>query len=477
MGRLARLRQSAGKGNRFIARCQRLRQLGEQGAALLAESMPRSRADARALSHLWLVEPEFRDWTLTRPVLEAFARAQAPRLSRQTHLNLLALYLQAFDELDRPGPTRAALADVLASLWPTPRRSAAPRGVWNALARSQGALLRPDGPARIAQQARLRNEDLLTWVGHLGLTALFKGRFAQLCLGHFYLDELAATPTGTDAAVLGTLADPQTCNLPFENGQRLGHAALAEVIDRGENHPGERWLQWILDIAGDPRTAKEAANRRQWWNMLGEGRRQRVLAWLGRSELALFLEALEMERGQAEPASEVRFQVRETFLNGLADCGLLHQARLIAGEEVIDALRAGSAAPESLDRIARLEGSGAASRAILYLHGRGFHMLESTRDWRSWLSLDLPHPDLADANRDRFTVAELQEQWPARYSAAHPGDSYTACSHGPSWARHIIGFLTDHGVALDLSRVLSPQHYRQYLARYGEPIVRTRREH
>ncbi|MGC9456160.1 MAG: EH signature domain-containing protein [Halothiobacillaceae bacterium] len=470
--RLSGLRQSVGHGDAFRERCAHLRALCAEGAAALTQSMPRSRANARALTHLWLVEPEFRARCLTGETLQRLAKLQSPRLSRQTHLNLLALYFQAFDALDASEPLRPQLAETLAGLWPHPRRPSERRGPWTALEATDGRLLAADGPAQIAADARAQGKSLETWITQLGLGAVFKGRFAELALGHFYLDALENLPTGAADPLLDRLARPETHNLPFEQGQRLGHAALAHVIDRDSEHPGALWLQWLLSIAGDPRTAPEAASRRQWWNVLGETRRARVVGWLGHSELELFLDALRMEQAQADPASREVFAVRETFLAGLAASGAVQQARLIAGSEVIEALRAMSEAPASLERIARLEGDGAGPRAVIYLKGRGFHLLDSTRDWRTWLYLDLPDPSLSDARRDRFSVTELLESLPARYGERHPGLTYTACSHGSTWTRHIIGFLADHGVGLDLSRVLSPEHQRQYLARYGEPIIR-----
>ena len=441
------------------------------------------RLGARALTWLWLNDKDIAARRLNRRGLEALVERQQGRLTRLTLLHLVQLYFRNFDRLDEPDEVasgeslRETLETLIASqlaVLTLPTTQLGRPDALTTLKRDGHRLLSANGPQDLAIRVREQGAELGETFAGLGLSGFDSGRYGDVCRAHFYLETLRQLSPGAWDDVLDELSKASVNRAPFEHGRRIGHAALEIMIDRSGDQPSESWQNFILQVAGDPRIASTAPNYREWWQPLGESRISQVRGWLSKEDLRLFLQALEQYGKESGKADLQRmFPARKRFLEGLFQLGLIRSTRLMLGRIALHSVK------RILDddlrtSFASMDGS-MSDKAVIYLDCGDFHLIEGSHSFKVWIYLAQPSRWVGTYDKSRFSHSDLTVSVPQQYGRTYPGLAYEAVTHNGLWQQKVFAFLAQHGIGLEVEKLLNRQDYRELLTRFGMPVVRARR--
>ena len=473
----ARMAAATGQGDAFEAILARLRDMASTGRFDGLPALLKRRLTARALTWLWLNDEVIGRRLFSVRLLTVLVEAQQPRLTRITLQQLAQFYFRRFDKLDEHEGLREKLEQVLLQqlqLLPEPRISGPQADPLLTLKRDGHWLLPLDGPVQLVEQVRDSGHELSATFEALGLQGFDDGRYGDICRAHFYLETLRGLSPGEYDPVLDELQKPSVAKAPYEGERRIGHIALEILIDRVGQEPGDAWLNFILNLAGDPRIARNSPNYREWWQFLGEERVQKVRGWLVK-DLRLFLSAVE-EYGIETQNLELQrmFPARKRFIEGLFEQKLIVNARLMLGNKAQDTVRKilGSEVKTSF---ARMEGR-MHDKAVIYMDCGAFHLVQGSHSFKIWVYLALPSELLRSFDKNVFSDADLTKVVPLEYERSYPGLPYVSYSHHPMvWQNKVFTFLAENGISLDLERLLSRSDYQAYLRRYGMPVVNSTR--
>jgi len=468
--------KQAGRSTAFERMLELVRDMVRNGRFEGIQTVLSTRPGARALTWLWLEDESVRNCLLTSQVLDALLQLQAPRLSRMSLLNLVSLYFREFDRLDTIGRGDGLCSQLRLRILeqaerlpnfvgaggrPDPLRTLKREGHW---------LLELDGPQRLAIETRERGAELGEKLSILGFAGMDTGRYGDICRAHFYLQALQELAPGQDDPVLDELLKPAVAKAPYKGEVRIGHAALAILIDRASTDPGELWQTWILKLAGDPRISSRARNFAEWWQPLGEERVQKVRDWLSKEDLRLFLQALEQygyESGKAD--LQRMFPARKLFLEGLYQQGLVRSSRLMLGNSAQSVVRR-ILDKDVMTNFAKLSGV-MGDKAVIYLDCGEFCLVEGSHSFKIWVYMEPPSPRLSNYEINEFSHADLVTGVPKDYEKLYPDYYYTAVVHNGSWQWKVFDFLADNGVELDIEQLLSRSDYKHLLSTHGRPFV------
>ena len=469
------LEQRAGKGDMFRKITSQLLQMARSMNFRGLSGLLEKPVTARALTQLWLDNEDFRRRLLNQTLLDSLVSKQQPRLGLIPLHNLITLYFREFDRLDgiKPG-LREAVEGVIRSQLEARSESIRRQDYRDLLTVLNGEapwLLSVDGPRRLVDWVHAENRELADAFEVLELRGLDAGRYADICRAHYYLETLRHLPVGRYHEVFEELLRPAVSKAPFQGEKRIGHAALEILIDRAESDPGEKWQNFIMDLAGDPRIASTARNYREWWKPLGEARIQRVRSWLAREDLRLFLKALEQySRESGKEEIQRMYPARKRFLEGLVKLGLVRSTRLMLGRDAANAIRRilGSELKTSYVSL-----DGMRDKAIIYIDCGGFCLLEGSHSFKLWIYLAPPSEKVYGYSVTKLSHTSLTTGVLADYRKKYGPDApYAQVTHHPTtWHNRVFEFLAQHGISLDIEALMGRQEYQRYLARYGMPVV------
>lgn len=472
------LEKGAGRGNAFEEAVARLRHMAHSAQFSDLRSLLSKRTGARALTWLWLHDEASGPKLFNLKLLDSLVEAQEPRLSRLTLIQLIQLYLKHFDHLDAFEPSAGVslsgrLRDhILDQLWrlPDAKQPLVRPDIVSVLKREGEWLLAESGPLVLVKQVRESGGELADALSRFGLDGFDNGRYGDVCRAHFYLETLRVLAPGEKHAVFDELSKPSVNRAPYEGGKRIGHEALAILIDRGSNEPGQAWQDLIINMAGDPRIASTATNYREWWLPLGEERIAKVRSWLSKEDLKLFLQAVEQYGKEAGKDDLQRmFPARRVFLEGLFRLGLIRDTRLLLGRVAQMSVRRilGS---ELKTSFASMDGT-MNDKAVIYLDCGDFHLVEGSHSFKIWAYLAQPSSSIKSYDKRSFTHGDLTVVLPNSYKIHYPGADYQAVTHNGSWQQKVFEFLANNGIALDIEQLLTKQDYKEYLVKHGMPVV------
>ena len=403
----ARMAAATGQGDAFEAMLARLRDMASTGRFDGLPALLKRRLTARALTWLWLNDEIIGRRLFSVRLLTVLVEAQQPRLTRITLQQLAQFYFRRFDKLDEHEGLREKLEQVLLQqlqLLPEPRVSGPQADPLLTLKRDGHWLLPLDGPVQLVEQVRDSGHELSATCEALGLQGFDDGRYGDICRAHFYLETLRGLSPGEYDPVLDELQKPSVAKAPYEGERRIGHIALEILIDRVGQEPGDAWLNFILNLAGDPRISRNSANYREWWQFLGDERVHKVRGWLSKEDLRLFLQAVEQFGIETQNDDLQRmFPARKQFLEGLFKLKLIRNTRLLLGGR----------AQHSVNRIlgkevkttfARMDGQ-MNDKAVIYLDCGDFHLVEGSHSFRVWVYLASPGEALRSYERSSFSHA------------------------------------------------------------------------
>lgn len=478
LDRARRLETDAGRSDRFARMLEALRQMVRRGSFQGLGEILSARVTARALTWLWLNDQDVGRKLISVKMLDALVESQQPRLTRVTTLQLLQLYFREFDQLDGlNGPRsvgfRAALERHLVAqlaLFPKQQSAGLHADALTLLRKDGDRLFSIHGPSGLAHRVRRARRELGEAFRALGLSGLDAGRYGDVCRAHFYLETLRGLSPDQWDPILDELLKPSISKAPFEGGRRIGHAALEILIDKAGDTPGERWQDFVLSLAGDPRIGSGSPNFVEWWRPLGEERIERVRSWLSKEDLRLFLQAVEEYGKQTNNAALKRmFPARKVFLEGLHKLGMVRSTRLMLGALAEASVRR-ILGKEVRTSFARLEDMS--DKALIYLDCGDFHLIEGSHSFKIWTYLARPSPEVASYDRLSFSHYDLTKKFPKQYAKANPDTQHLAVPHQGMWQRRVFEFLAENGIRLDIEELLTKQDYRAYLQNFGMPVIR-----
>ena len=472
------MKSSSGQGDAFENMLAALRKMASTGRFDGLVELLKRRLTARALTWLWLNDELTAMRLLNARMLAVLCDAQQPRLTRITLQQVAQLYFRRFDLLDdlSEGLREQLEQTLLLQLEkiPAPKATSSLIDPLEALKPNSNWLISSSGPKHLVERARESGQELNVMFSALGLQNFDDGRYADLCRAHFYLDTLRELPLGETDPVFDELLKPSVAKAPFEETRRIGHAALAILIDRAGQEISENWQSFIISLAGDPRISRNAANYREWWQLLGEERIEKVRGWLSKEDLRLFLQAVEQFGLDSQNHSLQRmFPARKRFLEGLFKLKLIRSTRLMLGSNAKQSVKR-MLGKEVKTTFATL-GSGMTDTAVIYLNCGDFCLIEGSHNFRLWVYLAQPSEVLHSYEKTQFEHSDLTLLIPTAYRKTYPELPHEAVTHNGHWQAKVFSFLAEHGISLDVEQLLSPSDYQTQLQRFGLPVVNSKK--
>lgn len=477
-----RLALTAGAGRGFQDRIAEVSGLIDRRDLARIEARLSERSFARALVFIWIDDEERAKASLSIDLANKLLRAQGGNPSRLLTTALCTLFLRRFDLLDE---IEAGLFNTLGSVAKAAVRSTRPlrdesqplpaSEVVEAIRRFPELLLSVDGPLSAAREADLNELSLKDWLRSHGLLGLESGRYGVLLRQAIYLKRIYATnPAAQDQlGFLNDLKDSVLIRASAIRGLQFGHLVLEAMTSNPGATPCDRWLEVILEMAGDPRL-EHSDQWRQWWKPIAPEAAQTARKWMSVEDLRLFLEAVE-NFGRTENQTDLlrMFPARKRFLSGLYDKGLIVETRLIMG----------NAARASVERqlgrvrldISRLE--TASQTAVIVVDCGDFFLVEGSHSFRLYIYAGRPMKELMDRRVRSFTPAHLKEDLPFAHRRSHPYGRHAVVDvvHNGLWQYRALSYIVEElGVRLDPEALLSPADYQEMKRRFGLPYPGSR---
>ena len=465
-----KIADGAGQGEEFKALEQQVNRYVMYHQKEKLKQILIKRKGVRVLTQLWIDKEDVRKNSLNEETID-YIQAKHPKLGMSSLMNLISLVYRYFDALvdgnifnrltqwlnqqieqrlkDRKNSSDTILSVLNQAKW----------------------LLDLTAPKALVNLAKQNHLDLNEQLKKLRLNELPQGRFLDICNAQYYLDTLREIPVGEQHDVLHELLKHDVATMPFEEGKRIGHIALAIIIDRSAGAPSEIWQNFVLNLAGDPRIANTATNYRQWWKPIGENRVKAVTSWLAKEDLRLFLGAIEEYANYTgDEALNRMFPARKRFLEGLYEHGFVRNARLMLGNQAEHTVKRvlGKSLTTSYINL-----RGMTQTSIIYLDCGDFHIIEGSHNFKLWIYMGLPSEKLNDYSLSELNHSSLTHSFPQEFKKNYPKGELMPIQHSPtSWQKNAIDFLTQNGVELDLEKLFYKDEYRRYVNRYGLPVVR-----
>lgn len=124
----------------------------------------------------------------------------------------------------------------------------------------------------------------------------------------------------------------------FNTDITLGHKAieiLIDIIEQNNSRIEELWKNTIIDIAGDPRISRNNENYRLWWSLIDSHKRNLLISWLSKFDMALFLRLIE-EFSEGKDDIERMFPKRKRLLDYIFNNNFIAYTRLFLGTRAIE---------------------------------------------------------------------------------------------------------------------------------------------
>lgn len=422
----------------------------------------------RAVIHLLLNDATFRNKVnLSEYLLNALEKP----LGRLSNLALMALVRLWFEQFDRLRPEKIInyfgqfILNRLKTKTENPRCS----DEFYNLYKYGSLIFQKEGPAKLID-AIPRNKTLEAFFNKPGLQGYENGRFQQICRNIYYIETLNKIPVGTYHSVLDEVKKQEVYGALYKDKLLIGHKILSILIDRSpDENISDSWQNTILTIAGDPRVPKASPRYQKWWAFMSQAQIAKVVGWLSKVDLKLFLEALE-EYGRSSGKEDLQrmFPSRKQFLEGLLRQGLVKKSRLFIGNQADTFLRS-MYKREDLPSYARVRDT---HRSILYLHVGNCHLIEGSHSFKIWIFSKLPeNVSIFNYVRREFSVQELSSDLIDSCEKTFGSNfKYTDIRHSPSnfnWQHHAISFLRNAGEKIDLEEIFTKNEYKAYRSMYG----------
>ena len=332
-----------------------------------------------------------------------------------------------------------------------------------------------DGPAKIASKAVAAEPDLDVYLKMIGLSGLKNSSYVRAAFTHYFVIQLEKLEPGADSPILSELRKPEVQLAVLSEGKLLGHKALEILIDRTpESGPSDAWQKTVIGVAGDPRVGRQSRQYQDWWQFLGEARVRKVIGWLSRLDLKIFLEVLEASaRNSNNETIKRMYPPRKKFMEGLLKQGMVVQSRLFLSQDASAYLRR-NYTDDDVPEYAVIR-SGHTS--IIYLElVSGLHMVEGTDNIKLKILDALPsRPRIMNFGVRVFADSDFRTQLVTTYimeqrkqgRVVEQGTNFIDQAHqGIHWQANAIHLFHKMRIKYEASEFFSAADYRAYKLSY-----------
>ncbi|WP_419703928.1 EH signature domain-containing protein [Promicromonospora sp. NFX87] len=459
--RAAKVADEAGIGDLLPELMAEARARAEVGDGEGLRERVTDRRFARALLQVWSDDPVLAKASMLPEVFDRLGTDARP--GRHSTVVLVALLWRHFDLLDdvRDGLFGAVRGAVERCVQHVLNQGAGNQVAdpLSYIAQAPHLTLVEGAPGAFAAYAVEQGVPLDQLVEDAGLRSLLSpsGRFAQLAYHAYYLGEIArADHTRDKHAFLGDVADSAVKAVQGDGVPRLGHELLTALCDK-PSVPSARWLEAILEMAGDPR--QRTSKWDQWWRYVPERLVERASRWMVGEDLRTWLKAIEAHARENNQDQDRMFTRRRTLLTGLYEQGRIQEVRLVLGYGVRESVR---------KRLGGLRIDAARmdrerDLAVIIVFGDGFQIVEGTHNFKMYLYAGSPTPTLKNPGKRVYTRDEFRHNVPAEFARQGGLDRDRAeIAHQGFWQPNALRFLKQHGVAIDPATVLDSPDLRRY---------------
>ncbi|WP_295031794.1 EH signature domain-containing protein [Shewanella sp.] len=325
-----------------------------------------------------------------------------------------------------------------------------------------------EGPKWLANTAIKQKSDLNSILKENQLDQYTSGKFLADAHSIYFVKQLQKIPVNQPHPILDEVIKRDVFTAKYDRTMQVGHKVLEILIDRAPSQELDKsWEQVILTIAGDPRVASNSAKYQLWWNKLGKARIQKVIGWLSRLDLKLFLEVLEDFSKTSGNTELIRmYPSRKSFLEGVFEKDLVENSRLYLSRQAERYLKR----HYKKNELPSYSVVSDQDKSIIYLKLKNAHVIEGSHSCYLWIYPHL-HEDALVFNYNLTTPS---------YSALTSGLSakmaLKGCKpsakilHSPAkykWQYEGVQALKGLGMDIKGSDVLSNNDYKQFKRFYG----------
>lgn len=463
-----KMRKSAGHGNAFadsIVRARSVLEAPQPEVHPLLEQ-PRIR---RAVLSLWTDESDVAENSLRTSVFDRVASLDDGASSLLIRA-LAQLYYRRFDELDAYEDGLANLAGRRLAAHVRRRRKTDGGDVFGAVTDHHELVIGSRSPQRLAEHVHRSGDTLDAVMRRIGLEDYNSGRFATLARHHTYLTLIKNADPAQSHSFLSDLTDGALFRAPAEDRRMFGHVVVEAMTTSEVVDPHPDWRNTIIEIAGDPR-ARGTRKWNEWWGLIGERNRSRVIAWLATQDLHMFLDAVELygERDGNEDLGRM-FPDRKRFLLGLHDEGLIRETRLFAGGSARSSIRLQLGKDLRTD-ITPITGNGAPQLSAIYLDCGNFHIVEGSHNFKLWVYTGDRPRLISDWRVGSVSIDSLRQ---IHRDESTPSSGIVHDRH-KKWISDALVFLADNESWISPESVTTPETYEHIKKTYVLPPKRTPR--
>ncbi|SHJ99738.1 EH_Signature domain-containing protein [Desulfatibacillum alkenivorans DSM 16219] len=451
--------------NKFLLRKDEISRLCRKGTPL--SRMLKTKRDAKIFAILWNED---------RAILQAYPPSSKtleiihnlfPRPSLQIVINLLDLFFREYDHL----PDSQSLSQTVRKMMENYSQSPFV-GDQGRIFDNKEILFGPDGPRALARESIRSKKDFEQACFDKGLPIGMGGRFLELAKQQYYLETIANLKIGAKSAIFSEVNKTSVKESPSQrNGEFFGHDIVRAMIDRvsaSKTVMPDNWIQVVLSIAGDPRRSKGGGNYQRWWSPLEGEYRSRMLRWLSRYDLNLFLRVL--QESSTTDAMKRMFPARRLFLEGLEKSGLVCESVLFLSWSAESYVK--RSIPKS--KLPHYNSLSDYDTSVIYLNLGKCHLIEGTHNYRLWLHGKLPPKNPIDfpffsglSSRDLGMGLKEQYEKAIRTGKQGPPPIGVIHSRNLTWQKNAIKGMKKFGLRVDPEKVLSAQDYDEYLEKFG----------
>ncbi len=249
---------------------------------------------------------------------------------------LVTVYLEYFDQLEARRDLGAYLLNYYAQLDKNRRLGPADERY----RRFSSILFAENGPQVFADNATRAEGGVANLSQQAGVPNV--GEFHDTVWRYFYVAHADAVTMGDVSSTLQQAVQSGAHEEPLEH-RLVGHLLVEALVARciRENRPvPDRWLSYLLRVAGDPRKSPMSAAFQKWWAPQEASIVRKVKASLAKRDLKFFLELLEEFSFQTGGALARMYPARKQFLEGfLAEGDRVQDALLILSESGMQFIR------------------------------------------------------------------------------------------------------------------------------------------
>ena len=432
--------------------------------------------DVRALTYLLATSEAFaKQVTLTPAVMDKIEAVRDP-ISTWALDFLVKAYLKHYDYLAQ-GETLTLIGEFIAKhlfFYQLKRREVTFRRLY----KHREFLFEPNCLQKVIHelnQPKVKNLPQLAkrW----GVSDYLEGRYFQVCQFQEYLSTLAALEVGEDHPVLQQLCEEDVCTSTYSDEKLLGHQVLETLIERCIEHQDipPAWRNIVLTIAGDPRQGEEHEQYQKWWSLLTYEHLNKMHQWMMRFDVELFVQLLFDGNEVTDPVERRKHPMvcRQAFVEGLLDCGLIRESRLLISTQGRKLLLE-EFEENTLPSNGKLSGQKA---SVMYLNIDGkVHGLIGTGNFK--MKLFDKEPDtfrLTYEKRKTFSGKNLGNALADQYYGQYGFDGgFQEYQHdtGLHWQHQSLSYLRENAVKFHPEDAMTKVKYSEFKSRFGHQLYR-----